>query len=212
MMWASGRKRRRVTGDVEEEEDEDDDMSGGLKTGHCLYVLNNHVHFNYDVTQQSMFLLGRTLRNLAQKLKLNALRSGAAAVQPIYLHVSTDGGEVSAAFSVVACIAGLGVDVYSVVDGFVASAGTLITLAAKKRYIQPNAYMLIHQVSSGVWGKMSVIDEQVDNLKKLMQHITAFYLKHTSLKAPALKKLLLTDVTWNAEESIVRGIADELYQ
>jgi ATP-dependent protease ClpP protease subunit len=98
-----------------------------------------------------------------------------------------------------------------VVDGFVASAGTLITLAAAKRFIQPNAYMLLHQLSSGVWGKMSAIDDEVHNLRKLMNHITKFYLAHTRLKSSALQKLLLKDVTWNAEECLAKGIADALY-
>ena len=184
------------------EEEAEDLAVAGL----YVYALNNHVYFNADVTTETMFRLCKELRTVAHDLKSKAMHR-----QPIYLHVSTSGGDVSAAFSCVDCIQSLGVPVYSVVDGFVASAGTLITLAAEKRYIQPNAYMLIHQVSSGVWGKMSVIHEQVGNLKKLMDHLTQFYLDHTTLKARVLNQLLLTDVEWNAQECIAKGIVDELY-
>ena len=207
---APASKKRKVRAD---EDDVEEDIQSGLANLFSqgqLYSTNNHVHFNDDITQQSCFALGKELRSVAHVMRLRAANFGCP-VQPIYLHISTNGGEISAAFSVVDCIRGLGVPVYSVVDGFVASAGTLITLAAEKRYIQPNAYMLIHQLSSGVWGKMSAIEEQVDNMKKLMQHLTAFYLERTKLKSKALQKLLLTDVTWNAEESLAKGIVDEIY-
>jgi ATP-dependent protease ClpP protease subunit len=215
----NSKKRKTRSNDSESDDDASSDAGGGggggieslfKVSGQCTYILNNHIHFNDDVTQQSMFKLSKELRSLAQSLKLRALALGSP-LQPIYLHMTTNGGEINAAWSVVDCINGLGVPVYSVVDGFVASAGTLITLAAEKRFIQPNAYMLIHQLSSGVWGKMSAIDEQVANLKKLMTHITKFYLERTRMSSKALHKMLVTDVTWNAEESITKGIVDEIY-
>jgi len=200
-----------------DEDEEDDDCGGGggglealFKPHGSMYTQNNHIHFNDDVTQQSMFQLAKELRAVAKTLKLRAIALDIE-IQPIYLHITTNGGEISAAFTVVDAMKSLGVPVYSVVDGFVASAGTLISLAAEKRLIRPNAYMLIHQLSSGVWGKMAAIEEQVGNMKKLMDHITRFYLAHTTLKAKALHKLLLTDVTWNADECVKKGIADEVY-
>jgi ATP-dependent protease ClpP protease subunit len=201
-------------------EDDDDDAGGEsvdigdlFKGSNTTYTMNNHIYFNDDVTQSTMFELAKELRQTARTLRLRAFNYGIE-VQPIYLHITTDGGEISAALSVVDCIKGLmadGVKVYSVIDGFVASAGTLLTLAAEKRYIQPNAYMLIHQLSSGVWGKMSAIEEQVGNMKKLMQHLRDFYLQHTKLTPKALERLLLTDVTWNATESLRKGLVDEIY-
>lgn len=71
--------------------------------------------------------------------------------------------------------------------------------------------MLIHELRSGVWGKMSSIEEEVENLKKVMDHIHQFYLKHTTLTKKQLEKILTKDVIWNAEECIAKGVADELY-
>jgi len=222
--WMAGTKEQCKRGQkrkvrVAEEDDDDDGCGGGgggglealFKPHGSMYTQNNHIHFNDDVTQQSMFQLAKELRSVAKTMKLRAVALDIE-VQPIYLHITTNGGEIHAAFTVVDCMKSLGVPVYSVVDGFVASAGTLISLAADKRYVRPNAYMLIHQLSSGVWGKMNAIEEQVGNMKKLMDHITDFYLEHTPLKSKALHKLLLTDVTWNAEECVRKGIADEIYE
>lgn len=210
-------KKRKFCNDDSDNESDSSSVNGGgigiedlFKSRGSMYTSNNHIYFNDDVTQRSMFDLAKSLRQVASTLKLRALALGIS-VQPLYLHISTNGGEINAAFSVVDCIKGLGVPVYSVVDGFVASAGTLISLAAEKRFIQPNAYMLVHQLSSGVWGKMSTIEEQVDNLKKLMNHITTYYRNNTKLTAASLRKLLLTDVTWTSQESIDKGLVDELY-
>ena len=208
-MWCSKKlplkRSREISCD-----DEDEDHTIDSNTTDNLKTINNHIYFNGDITQKSMFKLANELRNLRNKLKLRELTFNTEQ-QPIYLHITTDGGDVYAAFSMVDCIKSLDVPVYSVVDGLVASAGTIISVAAKKKYICPNAYMLIHQLSSGIWGKMSWIEEQVSNLNKIMTHITDLYLKHTSLKEKELKKLLLTDITWNAEECIKKGIADEIY-
>jgi hypothetical protein len=203
-------KKRKLSADDDDDGDTDAGILQLFKQSGEIYVNNNHIHFNDDITRHTMFQLAKELRSLAKSLQLRALNFDIP-LQPIYLHISTDGGEISAAFSLVDCMKSLKVPVYSVVDGFVASAGTLITLAAEKRFIRPNAYMLIHQLSSGVWGKMNAIEEQVGNMKKLMKHLTEFYLAHTKLKAKALERLLLTDVTWNAQESIAKGIVDEIY-
>jgi ATP-dependent protease ClpP protease subunit len=208
MMWKAvgvkeSKKRKHRNDEEEEGEEWNDDGTEAI-------VFHEPRFFNDDITQHSAFMLAKELRRVAHMLKLRAVNLGIP-IQPIYLHVTTNGGEINAAFSVVDCIGSLGVRVYSVVDGFVASAGTLITLAAQKRFIEPNAYMLVHQLSSGVWGKMSSIEEQVSNLNKLSEHLKTFYLSRTKLSKKTLKHLFLTDITWNAQESVSKGLADALY-
>lgn len=184
----------------------DGDGSDADESAMLAYTHNNHVYYSGDVTPNSMFLLCKELRTAAHVQRARGSQN------PIYLHVTTDGGDVSAAFACVDCIKTLGTPVYSVVEGFVASAGTLITLAANKRFIGSNAYMMIHQVSSGVWGKMNTIKTQFENLTKLMDHLVQFYKQHVKMSKSALSKLLSTDMELNAAECIARGLADAVYQ
>ena len=192
----SDHKRQRIMADSDTDSEPGDAI---------MYTQNNHVYFSGDVTSSSMFMLCKQLRAAAQMQRVQNYQF------PIYLHVTTDGGDVSAAFACVDCIKTLGVPVYSVVEGFVASAGTLITLAATKRFIGSNAYMMIHQVSSGVWGKMNTIKTQFENLTKLMEHLVSFYKQHAKMSKASLGKLLSTDVELNAAECIARGLADGVY-
>lgn len=174
-----------------------------------VYSQFNHVYFNDDITYDSMFALNKELRNVETKIKTASVALGVEP-QPIYLHITTHGGGIHAAFSAVDCIEQLSLPVYTVADGFVASAGTLLTLAGKKRYITPNAYMLIHELRSGVWGKMTSIDEEYLNLKKVMDHITGYYMKKTNITKKALEKILTKDIIWNAEECLEKGLVEEI--
>lgn len=175
-----------------------------------IYSNFNHIYFNNDITTENCFELMKELRTVETRiLTMNIISK--TEKQPIYLHLTTDGGLIHSAFSVIDCIKNLSVPVYTVVDGFVASAGTLIFMAGKKKYMCENAYMLIHELRSGVWGKMSDIEEEVQNLKKLMTHITKIYIDNTKLKKKDLDKILKKDVIWDIEECIKCGLVDEKY-
>lgn len=176
-----------------------------------VHSVHNRIYFNDDITQDSISALNRELRTMDDKLSVLAL-TYQMDPPPIYLYLTTDGGEIYAAMSAIDCIKQLRCPVYTVVDGFVASAGTLLSLAGKKRFIQPNGYMLIHELRSGMWGKMTSLTEEYDNLKKIMNHLIQFYTEHTKLKEKQLEKLLIKDSIWNATECIQKGVADAVYQ
>ena len=175
-----------------------------------INVMGNHIYFNKDIDHISASNLNTALRELEFKLKKEFMAFNIDPV-PIYLHLTTNGGVIHAAFSVVDCMNSLSLPVYTVVDGYVASAGTLISVSGKKRYIGKNAYILIHELSSGVWGKMSYLEDEYLNFKKLQDHLTNIYVDKTSLTEKKLTKILKKDIEWNAEEAIEYGLADEYY-
>jgi ATP-dependent protease ClpP protease subunit len=212
-MWASKkRKPPPPAGD-----DSDDDSSDfrivmpKLGSSTNVYSSGNHVYFNDTITEESAFALNRELRNAKMRATVLAVSSGITSPLPIFLHLTTPGGCIHSAFTVVDCIGTLGVPVHTIVEGSVASAGTLISMAGQKRYIMQNAYMLIHELRSGVWGKMSTLHEEMKNLDKVMDHLYTYYCERSKLRKPALVKLLTKDVIWNASESISKGIVEEVY-
>ena len=177
----------------------------------CINTNLNHIYFNDDITTESAFELCKELRNMETKIKTLSVSLNIEK-QPIYLHITTDGGLVYSAFSIIDCIKSLSIPVYTIIDGFVASAGTLISLAGEKRYMCENAYMLIHELRGGVWGKMSEIDEEHSNLKKIMEHIKRIYSEHTNIKKKELYGILKKDLIWDVEECIEKGLIQEIYK
>ena len=176
-----------------------------------IYSHLNHIYFNNNITQTTAFELNKELRNVETKLKTIAVTLSSD-IKPIYLHLTTDGGEIYAAKSIIDCIKSITIPGYTVIDGFVASAGTLISLAGEKRFICKNAYMLIHELRSGFWGKMTSIDEEYSNLKKLMIHITQIYIENTKISKKEIENILKKDISWNAEECISKGLVSEYYK
>jgi ATP-dependent protease ClpP protease subunit len=71
--------------------------------------------------------------------------------------------------------------------------------------------MLIHQLSSECWGKMSEITDEYKNLTNVMNKITKIYKKYSNLSPKKLEKLLKHDLRLDAKKSIKYGLVDELY-
>lgn len=177
-----------------------------------LYSDANHIYFNDEINDETCFNLCKELRNVYNEIREISNSYYTENNIPIYLHITTNGGNIFSAFTVVDCINSLKIPVYSIVDGYVASAGTLISVSCSKRYIMPNAYMLIHQLSSELWGKMSEISDEYSNLKKIMTHITKHYTEKTKIRKKELEKILKSDINWNAQESLEKGLVDEIWK
>jgi len=130
--------------------------------------------------------------------------------KPINLYITSNGGLVYQVFGVIDTIRGMKVPVHTICKGFVASAGTLLSLAGKKRYITESSYMLIHELRAGHWGKYTHLSESLDNSKQLMDHIKKWYLSRTKMTAEELEEQLKKDVSWNAQMCLEKGLVDEI--
>lgn len=215
-MWCAKKRKREAEKHMDEEDDEGIQIPFPLlfpnkMMQQNIYSTNNHVFFNDNITFDTAFALNKELRAVAQRVQLMSVLQGTE-LQPIYLHLTTNGGDIYAAFSVIDTMKQLHMPVFTVIDGFVASAGTLISTAGERRFISKNAYMLIHELRSQFWGKMSEIEEEFSNLQKMMAHIVAHYMECTNIPRKKLDKILVKDSIWNAAECIEHGIVDEIME
>ena len=208
-MSYSSKKRMRMSSDAYNQCSSDDETSENTNSVN-IYSLNNHIYFSDSITQKTAFQLCKNLRILESTLRMDSINTN---VDPeIYLHITTSGGCVSSAFSIVDCMNNLKIPVNTVIEGDVSSAGTIISINGNKRYISENSYVLIHELRSGCWGKLTYIDDTYKNCMKVQNHINDIYLKKTKLSKKMLATLLIKDLQFNAEESIKMGIADEIYK
>lgn len=188
----------------------------------------NDIYFNGSINNKSMPALIKELTNMEQhinkkikkiKKKIDDLEKSdehddscqiKITAQPIKLHITTYGGTVYDVFSVIDTIKNMKVDVHTICKGIVASAGTLLSLAGKKRYITENSYMLIHEVRSGMWGKYSDIKEEYENVTELMEHLKKYYIKNTKITEEEIVEQLRKDTMWNAQKCLEKGLVDEI--
>ena len=118
----------------------------------------NHIYFYSEVSRIRMLELNRALEKVNLDLMKKNLEYGMT--PPIYLHIHSYGGSVLSCFSTIDTILSLDTKVVSVIEGAAASAATMISIVCDERRITPHSYMLIHQLSSGFWGKMDEIEDE----------------------------------------------------
>lgn len=195
-------KGQQPRADEEEEEEEQEDRK--------ITRESNHVYFHAEVTRDTVFDLVRHLRKAEEDCLILGIRHGIRDV-PIYLHISSFGGSVFAAYTAMDAIQACRVPVYTIVEGATASAGTLISIVGKRRFITPKSSMLIHQLSAGCWGKMAEIEDEFQNLTEMMAQIRNIYKEHSRVPKKELNELLKHDIWWNAEKSLAYGLVDEIW-
>ena len=170
---------------------------------------SNRIYYYCEVSRGRNLTLNMKLKELAGDL---IDRSRSLQVDPgnIYLHINSYGGSVFAGFSSVDYILNSEVPVTSIIDGCAASAATIMSVTAKHRQINKHAYMLIHQLSSGMWGKYQEQQDSMENNDRLMKMIVDIYEEHTKIPKKELNKLLKHDLWWDAETCLKYGLVDEI--
>ena len=171
--------------------------------------VQNRIYFYSEVERSKILTLNKTIRKLDKDL-VNRSNSLDAPAPKIYLHIQSFGGSVFAAFSTIDYIQNTKTPVYSVVEGCAASAATLMSVTAEKRYITSHSYMLIHQLSSGAWGKYEEIKDKMKNCDRLMKMIKNIYLKHTNIPKKKLEEILKHDLWFDAKQCLEYGLVDEI--
>lgn len=196
------------TKDVGAADDDDDEEERKVDTD--VYRENNHIYFYVEIDRSSIMKLNLLIREAEEYCVITSLKLKLDVI-PIYLHIFSNGGCLYSALACIDAIESCSVSIYSVIDGSTASAGTLISVVCEKRFIRPNARMLIHQLSGGCWGKMQEIEDDYKNVSESMSKITDIYVKHTKLPRGKLVSLLKHDLWLNSQKAIEYGLVDELF-
>jgi len=176
-----------------------------------IYRKDNHIYFYSDINRKNISDLIVLLNEAEEFCTVSSLRFCVKTI-PIWLHIYSNGGHIHAALAAVDVIQSSRIPVYSVIEGATASAGTIMSVVCKKRYIRKNAYMLIHQLSSECWGKMSEIKDEYKNLSQLMKHIVRLYSENTSIPEKRLKWLLHHDLWLDSEKCLQYKLVDSIYK
>lgn len=171
----------------------------------------NSIYFYSEVSEPKVLALNKTLKEMQLRLEIDALRSGTPPA-PITLYIMSPGGGIFAGLSAMDTIAEVSkrVPVHTVVDGYAASAATFISLAGTKRYIRPNSYMMIHQLTSGMWGKYEEIKDEIENLDHFMELIKGIYRKNTKVPMKDISAILKRDMWWSADKCLQLSLVDNI--
>lgn len=130
----------------------------------------------------------------------------------IILYINSPGGSVYDAMAIYDTMNYIKCDVQTVGIGVQASAAAFLLSSGTKgkRFLLPNATVMIHQPSSGTRGK--VTDQEIDlreslRIKKLLEEIMT---KNTGQKSSQIHDDMERDRWMDAAEAVKYGIADKV--
>ncbi|MFD4420147.1 ATP-dependent Clp protease proteolytic subunit [Agromyces sp. NPDC058484] len=130
----------------------------------------------------------------------------------IYLYVNSPGGSITAGMAIYDTMQFVPNDIVTVGIGMAASMGQLLLTAGTKgkRYITPNARVLLHQPHGGFGGTASDIQTQAQlilDMKKRLAEITA---AQTGKSVEQINSDGDRDRWFNAQEALEYGFVDHI--
>tara|TARA_B100001564_G_C20488349_1_gene600416 strand:+ start:72 stop:515 length:444 start_codon:yes stop_codon:yes gene_type:complete len=128
----------------------------------------------------------------------------------IDLHIQSGGGSLMPTLYVCDVIKNSDTPIHTYVDGYCASAASLISVCGSKRYMTKHSALLIHQLSAVTAGKFNELKTEVNNLNSFMNSIRDIYIKNTKIDKDSLESLLKTDVWLDSDICLQYGLIDEI--
>jgi ATP-dependent Clp protease protease subunit len=132
--------------------------------------------------------------------------------EDVKMYINSPGGSVTAALAIYDTMQFVKPDIQTICLGMAASAGALLLSAGKKgkRFILPNAEVMIHQVLGGTQGQATEIDIHARHILRTRDRLNAILVKHTGQKLAKIEKDTERDYFMSAEESVKYGIVDKI--
>ena len=150
-----------------------------------------------------------TLSNLvvAQLLYLDSLSH-----EDISLYINSPGGSVTSGLAIYDTMNFIKSNVSTICYGICASMAALLLSSGKKgkRYILPNADVMIHQVLGRSEGQASDIKIATDRILDLKNRLNKILSKNTNKHIKTIEKDTDRDNYLNADESLKYGLIDKI--
>ena len=184
----------------------------GFDIGFELRICGNHVYFYNSVNTKNILVLNSELKNLANSILSESIIKEIPPA-PIHLHIQSGGGSLHSGFSAMDNIIDIknrGVPVYTHIEGAAASAATLMSVVGTKRFMTPHSFILIHELSSFVFGKFSRMIDDWKNCEAFMKMMKEIYKEYTKISEEELEEILKHDIYWDATSALSKGLIDEI--
>jgi ATP-dependent Clp protease protease subunit len=173
-----------------------------------------------EMTLEEMLLENRVLflvgeinhvsasRIMMQMLYLQSVKRD----QDINLYINSPGGVVDDTLAIYDIMKFLNCDVATYCIGRAESGGAIVLMAGKKgkRFILPNAKVMIHQPFGGVYGQAADIEIQAEEILKTKATLISIMAKCTGQELDRVRDDSERDRFFDAPQSVKYGICDEV--
>ena len=175
-----------------------------------ITVSDNHIYLYQGITPKSIMEVGIAIKTIGQQIINMVTDLNLQSAPAIHLHINSGGGCAFSGLAGASHILNSDIPVFTYVEGSAASAATIMSCVGAKRHITEHSFMLIHQISTGVWGTYENLNDEKESMDSLMEMLESIYLKNTEMKKKQLKQLLKRDLWMNPEKCLELGLVDEI--
>ena len=144
---------------------------------------------------------------VTQLLYLNNLSN-----DPIDIYINSSGGSVIDGLSIIDTINLIKSPVNTICTGLAASMGAVLLSCGKKgsRAVLPHSRVMIHQVSSGMWGTFSDLEIELKQTERCKQDIYKILAENLNKPYEEIEKLCDRNNWFIGKEAVDLGIVDKV--
>ena len=172
---------------------------------------------SYDIYSRLLkdrivFLSGEITDDISNTIVSELLYLDSINHNDISLYINSPGGSITSGFAIMDTMNYIKSDVSTICIGMAASMGAfLLSCGAKgKRYILPNAEVMIHQPLGGVNGQATEIKIVAERIIKLKDKLNKILSNNTNQDLRKIELDTERDYFMNANESLEYGIVDKI--
>lgn len=175
-------------------------------------VLDIEGYIGRDVLRE--LLTGEKSKNTAENLK-DEIRSFEA--EKIIVNIHSPGGDLSEGLVIKNMLQAKRAEVVTNLQGFSASAATVIHQAGDKRRMAKTSFELIHRAMMGVCGfiNQNTTASMTENLQTIDNKLIELYVSHSNATAEEISALMDKGEGYgkwiDADQALEMGLVDEVY-
>lgn len=128
----------------------------------------------------------------------------------IHLRINSPGGDVFAAQTICQAIRDTGAKVIAHIDGYAASAATVIATAADEVEISAGGFYMIHNAWTWAMGNAGDLTATATLLSKIDASLASQYAKKSGMAVDEVKAAMDAETWYGAEEAVAVGLVDRI--
>lgn len=130
--------------------------------------------------------------------------------ETIHVHINSGGGSAFDGVAICNLLKNHKAKIVAYVDGWAASAASIIAMGADEIIMPSNTMMMIHEASTFAYGNADWFDKVAGDLRKVTKAVSASYKNRFVGTDEELAKMLKKEEWLTAEEALALGFADKI--
>jgi ATP-dependent Clp protease, protease subunit len=166
-----------------------------------MSYLDRKLYINGEISNESYLVFAKKL----SRLEVNYPG------QTIQVEITSDGGDSESGLAFFDRIRNSPNQIVTVAYGLVASAASLVFAAGHKRFMAPNAWLMVHEESLKMSDKVSTLERDIKHFREIEDQYSTLMAGVSTTDKTEWDRLNTNETYINAKYALQLGIADGIF-